>query len=178
MFCSNCGKEIDDKAVICVHCGCETRNRTWINVFNNHNKSCNKEIPEEIKHFNWGAFCLTWIWGLFNKTYIALFFVLFNILSLVMCKVKPIENYFKYDDLSSLAIIGIFSVISFVFQIWLGINGNELAWKNKKWKDIKQFNNTQRKWAKVGAIIYFLGLVFTLLPIVFYLYLAINGVQF
>lgn len=22
MFCFNCGKEIDDKAVICVHCGC------------------------------------------------------------------------------------------------------------------------------------------------------------
>ena len=24
MFCKNCGKEIDDKAVICVHCGCAT----------------------------------------------------------------------------------------------------------------------------------------------------------
>ncbi len=22
MFCANCGKEVDDKAVICVHCGC------------------------------------------------------------------------------------------------------------------------------------------------------------
>lgn len=26
MFCSNCGKEIDDKAVICIHCGCTTSN--------------------------------------------------------------------------------------------------------------------------------------------------------
>ena len=26
MFCSNCGKEINDKAVICIHCGCATRN--------------------------------------------------------------------------------------------------------------------------------------------------------
>ena len=26
MFCSNCGKEIDDKAVICIHCGCTTNN--------------------------------------------------------------------------------------------------------------------------------------------------------
>lgn len=26
MFCKNCGKEIDDKAVICVHCGCATGN--------------------------------------------------------------------------------------------------------------------------------------------------------
>lgn len=26
MFCSNCGKEIDDKAVVCLNCGCATNN--------------------------------------------------------------------------------------------------------------------------------------------------------
>lgn len=26
MFCYNCGKEIDDKAVVCIHCGVETKN--------------------------------------------------------------------------------------------------------------------------------------------------------
>ncbi len=26
MFCTNCGKEIDDNAVVCVHCGCATQN--------------------------------------------------------------------------------------------------------------------------------------------------------
>ena len=26
MFCSKCGKEIDNEAVICVHCGCATQN--------------------------------------------------------------------------------------------------------------------------------------------------------
>lgn len=26
MFCEKCGKEIDDEAVICVHCGCATVN--------------------------------------------------------------------------------------------------------------------------------------------------------
>ena len=25
MFCSHCGKEIDDDAVVCVHCGCAVR---------------------------------------------------------------------------------------------------------------------------------------------------------
>lgn len=28
MFCSNCGKEIDDKAVICIYCGCATKNQS------------------------------------------------------------------------------------------------------------------------------------------------------
>ena len=26
MFCSKCGKEINDQAVVCVHCGCATAN--------------------------------------------------------------------------------------------------------------------------------------------------------
>ena len=26
MFCSKCGKEINDEAVVCVHCGCATGN--------------------------------------------------------------------------------------------------------------------------------------------------------
>lgn len=26
MFCKNCGKEIDDKAVVCPHCGCAVHN--------------------------------------------------------------------------------------------------------------------------------------------------------
>jgi len=29
-------------------------------------------VPPEIKKWNWGAFFLNWIWGLGNKTYIAL----------------------------------------------------------------------------------------------------------
>lgn len=34
MFCSNCGKEIDDNAVVCVHCGCATANLQKENVPN------------------------------------------------------------------------------------------------------------------------------------------------
>jgi len=30
------------------------------------------QLPPEIKGWNWGAFFLSWIWGLGNGTYIAL----------------------------------------------------------------------------------------------------------
>ncbi len=30
------------------------------------------ELPAEVKGWNWGAFWLCWIWGLGNRTYIAL----------------------------------------------------------------------------------------------------------
>ena len=29
-------------------------------------------VPPEVRKWNWGAFCLTWIWGVFNNTFIAL----------------------------------------------------------------------------------------------------------
>lgn len=31
MYCQNCGKEIADKAVVCIHCGCATQNSSDIN---------------------------------------------------------------------------------------------------------------------------------------------------
>lgn len=31
MFCKNCGKEINDKAVICIHCGCSTNQQPAAN---------------------------------------------------------------------------------------------------------------------------------------------------
>lgn len=31
MFCANCGKEIDDKAAVCPHCGVATKNSTEVN---------------------------------------------------------------------------------------------------------------------------------------------------
>jgi hypothetical protein len=34
------------------------------------------EVPSEIQSWNWGAFFLNALWGLFNKTYIALFSVI------------------------------------------------------------------------------------------------------
>ncbi len=33
-------------------------------------------VPEDVKEWNWGAFWLTWVWGLGNRTYIALFAVI------------------------------------------------------------------------------------------------------
>lgn len=48
MFCYNCGKEIDDKAVVCIHCGVETKNMKSNNdkniVINNSSSSSASNI--------------------------------------------------------------------------------------------------------------------------------------
>lgn len=68
------------------------------------------------KEFNWGAFFGTWIWGLFNKSYIPLFHLLL-----------------------------FFTPWNLYFQLYCGLKGNEWAYKNKKWDDVSKFNKSQEK---------------------------------
>lgn len=46
MFCSKCGKEIDNEAVICIHCGCPTQN------FNKNSNNSQKDQPIIINNNN------------------------------------------------------------------------------------------------------------------------------
>ena len=85
--------------------------------------------PKVLGKFNWGAFFLCWVWGIGNKVWIAL-------ISLV---------------LSLIPIIGL--IVLLPFAIWLGIKGNELAWKSKKWENIEHFHKVQKKWAIVSIIL-------------------------
>jgi len=43
-----------------------------------------EELPEEIRGWNWGAFLFNWIWGLGNKTYIALIALVFPPMAIVL----------------------------------------------------------------------------------------------
>lgn len=76
MFCKNCGKQIDDKAVICVHCGVATENyqnstqpqQPTINIVNantNMNANLNRgyTYPQKSK---WVAFFLCLFLGFFG----------------------------------------------------------------------------------------------------------------
>jgi len=77
-------------------------------------------IPESIKGWNWGAFFLHGIWGLANKTYVAL--------------------------------LAFVPVVNVPIMIFLGIKGNELAWKYKKWDSVEHFKAVQRNWNIAGMI--------------------------
>ena len=89
------------------------------------------------KKFNWGAFLLTWIWGICNKVYITLFII-------------PIAYIPK---------VGL--IINIFISIWLGFNGNKLALKNKKNDDLENFLKHQKKWAIAGFIYCFIIILIT-----------------
>jgi hypothetical protein len=80
-------------------------------------------IPEGVKGWNWGAFVLGWIWGVCNGVPLAL---------LQLIPFAPVG-------------IGI--------AVWLGLQGNELAWKGKRWESVEQFQSTQRKWHRAAMVV-------------------------
>ena len=77
-------------------------------------------VPAEIIGWNWGAFLLTWVWGIGNRVWLAL-----------------------------LALIP-FPLVGLAMAILLGVKGNEWAWQSKKWESIQQFRKTQRIWLYWG----------------------------
>ena len=106
-------------------------------VENNSGMGKDIQVPEVVaKRFNWGAFLLSWIWGLGNGTYITL-------IGLLVCFIPFVGG-----------------LIALGCSIWFGIKGNEWAWQNKRFNDVEHFHSYQRKWATAGVIVLLLSFVF------------------
>ena len=60
----------------------------------------NKEVPEEIKKWNWGAFSLNILWGIGNKTYLPLLCLIpvFNLVWVFICGFKGNEWAWRDGD--------------------------------------------------------------------------------
>jgi hypothetical protein len=97
--------------------------------------------------FNWGAFSLTWIWALRNRS-----FNLPTAVLLVLC-------FFPYVGFLSAAALAIYS----------GRTGTRRAWTNGRWHDREHFVRVQRRWSVVGLIQFALVLLGLVLLPPFYL---------
>ena len=104
----------------------------------NTSGKANGKIPPSIKRWNWAAFLMPAVWGLFSG-------VPFTAL------------LFAAAFLPSTAQL----LIMISASLFLGFKGNELAWRGKKWQSIEHFNSFQRQWASwsirlsaaIGAIL-------------------------
>lgn len=94
MLCSFCQEEIQDGAIKCKHCG-SILTGIERSYFSENFSGMGKDaiVPTEIQKWNWGAFFLSWIWGLGNRTYIALLALvpIANIIMAVVLGVKGSE---------------------------------------------------------------------------------------
>jgi hypothetical protein len=120
--CEYCKAEIDTDAKKCKYCG------EWV-------QQGNEDLPEELKHFNWGAFLLNWIWGIMHGKYITLLYF-------VACLIP---------------IVGPLAI-----SIWFGIEGNKWAWNSGTWKSVEEFNKKQRAWVKLWIILLVFSIILLL----------------
>ena len=115
------------------------------NFINNSGQGKNIKVDNIIaKRFNWGAFFLSFIWGIFNKTPITLIIFIFCIFP------KSISN-----------------ILILICSIWFGIKGNTWAWQNKYWESVEHFHSIQKKWAMAGIILIVIMLLFAIIAVEF-----------
>jgi len=69
-FCPKCGKEISETDSFCPRCG--QRLKGGVTPENTSGQGESATVPEEVKGWSWGAFGLTWIWGICNGVLISL----------------------------------------------------------------------------------------------------------
>jgi len=69
-FCTRCGKEITEGFEFCPSCG--QKLKVGVAPYNTSGQGESAVVPEEIKGWSWGAFVLTWIWGVCNGVLISL----------------------------------------------------------------------------------------------------------
>lgn len=101
-----------------------------------------KEVPPEVKGWNWGAFFFHWLWAGFNGIYWPLLLL--------------VAVFIPY--------VG--AVLPLVTCVALGVKGNEWAWRAKGWESVAQFKRTQRKWALAVLWVYGVGMALAVLALV------------
>ncbi len=82
----------------------------------------------ELEGWNWGAFLLNWLWLMQVSS---LWGVILLIVSCMSC--------------------GLFAIAP---AIYLGLKGNELAWKHRSFKGVEEFREVQAAWTKWAIISY------------------------
>lgn len=113
------------------------------NTLNTSGQGPNAQVPEQIaKEFNWGAFLLSWIWGLGNSSFITLVIIPAALLSFI-----PFAGF----------------LIQLGLAVWFGMKGNTWAWQNKQFESVEKFNEYQKKWAVAGVIVLGVSIVLAVL---------------
>jgi serine/threonine protein kinase len=86
-------------------------------------------VPDEIVGWNWGAFLLPGFWCLTNQVWVGLI---------------------VWVDLSMVTL----GCTRFIMGLVLGANGNEWAWKSRRWSSITAFKAHQRMWTIIGLLVW------------------------
>ena len=100
-------------------------------------ESSDDEVPQEIRRWNWAAFILGPIWGMMHGLW-------WSILGILPFLPLPYT-------VRSMGFVVLLAVM-----VTLGMKGNELAWRTRRWDSAEKFLRTQQRWT-TGSIIFAIG---------------------
>jgi hypothetical protein len=99
-------------------------------------------LPPELRRWNWGAFLLSWIWGLGNRSFVTLA-IFIPALALIATPLLAPDA----PELRAAAVAA-----NLVLLAFFGWRGNAWSWRHRHWDDAAQFQTAQKRWAYWGFI--------------------------
>ena len=158
--CSECGSWVSSQATECPTCGMPLRhgqpvyqqpNQQGFHPANQANsmqegRNAHLGTPPNINSFSWGGFVFNWIWGVCNGVYWSLVTIILGIASFFapMLAADPEEG---------LMVSGLISIGSLIISIVLGVKGNRMAWKSKRFNSIDHFVTVQKGWRTAAFVV-------------------------
>lgn len=106
------------------------------------------KLPVELRGWNWGGLLLPFVWGPANRVWLGL--------AVLLVFIPP---------MSGALVLLIYGPAA----LFVGMRGNELAWRARKWDSIEHFRMVQAQWTRWGLV------GFGLLLITGLMFLASNG---
>ena len=84
-----------------------------------------------MKGWNLGALFLPFVWGMFNRVWIGM-----AVLIVLFLPIPPLLGLIVYGPIA----------------MFVGMRGNEMAWRARKWESVEHFRLVQGQWARWGTI--------------------------
>jgi hypothetical protein len=99
-------------------------------------------LPPELRRWNWGAFLLSWIWGLGNRSFVTLAIFVPALALIATPLLAPDAPAWRTAAIAAnLALLAFF-----------GWRGNAWSWRHREWDDAAQFQAAQKRWAHWGFV--------------------------
>lgn len=122
------------------------------------------QVPFELQgKFNWGAFLLTWIWGLNHKAYITLISLGLGVVQFLIgfltrpdpSALTPGANPMAAQGFNPLGIL--FTLAGLGLAIYYGVKGYEWAWQSGRFATPEECRRCQTVWGwwGLGIILFF-----------------------
>lgn len=107
-----------------------------------------------LKRWNWGAFFLTWVWGLGNRTYLGFasflaIIVAATIKAICINYIPSVTHGIFFNVLDILTLLFILAI-----HIFHGLYGTRWSWQHKQWTSEASFKRAQMVWAIVGILVW------------------------